>query len=111
MNPTDEASVPQVYAPQIIFGDYPLHPDAEQQMTEPLVGVDLEDTRAVWVREGTKWMRLCDVPEDCAHRGSACLVNDDIVVVCFDVIFTFSISTKQWKRLNSMPAPRYESSI
>ena len=64
----------------------------------------------VWVLDDTKFVKLCDVPKECPAVGRICLVLDDIVVVCEGVTLSFSLSTKQWKRLNRMPAYRGNSS-
>ena len=79
---------------------------------DTLIAVQLPgyETSGVWVLEDTKFVKLCDVPKECLDVGRICLVSDDIVVVGERVTLSFSLSTKQWKRLNRLPTFRYSSS-
>ena len=81
-----------------------------RDMKDKLIAVDIGDTRAVWVLEDTKWIKLCNVPKECPKYGCICLVCDDIVIVSRPVTLLFSLSTKQWKKLSRMPNSRYFTS-
>ena len=69
-----------------------------------------EDTRGVWVLENSEWVKLCKLPDECSMTGCICPVLDDLVVVYKDITLSFSLSTKQWKRLKQMPTSRQVSS-
>ena len=76
---------------------------------DKLIAVDLNKTRAVWFLEDTKWLKLCGVPKECPKIARIYLVSANIVVVGMGETLNFSLSTKQWKRLNIMPAYRPNS--
>ena len=76
---------------------------------DKLIAVDLNKTRAVWFLEDTKWLKLCGVPKKCPKIARIYLVSANIVVVGMGETLNFSLSTKQWKRLNRMPAYRPNS--
>ena len=76
-----------------------------------MMAVDIHKVRAVWVLEDSKWMKLCDVPTECPNDGCICLVSDDIVIVHEDLTLSFSLSTKQWKKLTRMPTSRILASV
>ena len=77
---------------------------------DKLMAVDLSDTRAVWILENSKWEKLCGLSEECPYAGCIALVSDDLVILDKDVTLSFSLSTKQWKRLKQMPTSRLYSS-
>ena len=81
-------------------------------MQDKQIAVDVGATMAMWVREDSQWVKLCNVPEECPKYGCICLVSNDIVIVSSDATLLFSLSTKQWKKLSRMPTSRdYTSAV
>ena len=94
---------------------------AEKKRKDNLPAVDVfGDTRAVWMRESTEWVKLCDVPDECPDHCSVGVSHvSDGIVVAGGWLFPcqvrsqchhFSPSTGQWRQLENMRTPRYWSS-
>ena len=77
---------------------------------DKLMAVDVFHSKAVWVLEVGKWGKLCGLPNECLECCCISLVCDHLVFVCKHVTLSFSLSTKQWKRLKQMPTSRSSSS-
>ena len=74
-----------------------------------------KNTRAVWMRKSTEWVKECDVPDECPIEGvCVCHVSDGLVVVGGKIAedkpssqcHHFSLFTGQWKKLANMATPR-----
>ena len=91
---------------------------AEMKKKNALLAVDVwGNTRAVWMRESTEWVKQCGVPDECPiENDSVCVsrVSDGLVVAGGWIglgkpssqCHHFSLSTGQWRKLENMRTPR-----
>ena len=105
-----------------LMGDHIAQRLAEWNRKNPLLAVDVRDTRAVWMRESTEWVKQCDVPDECPKYYSVCVsrVSDGLVVAGGRMVGTvfepssqchhFSLFTGKWRQLENMRTPRYWAS-
>ena len=82
-----------------------------------LLAMDVRgNTRAVWMRESTEWVKLCAVPDEGHKHYGVCVsrVSDGLVVAGGAIEYGklssqchhFSLSTGQWRQLENMRKPR-----
>ena len=80
-----------------------------RDMKDTLMALDLF-SREVVVLKKSKWKKLCVLPQKRPLNACICIVANELVIVGEDVTLSFSLSTKQWKRLKQIPTPRPNSS-
>ena len=91
----------------------------KEAMKNTLLAVDVRDTRAVWVRESTEWVKQCHVPDEYPLEGVCVSHVSDGLVIAGGMIehgtpnsqcHHFSLSTRQWRKLENMRTSRYYAS-
>ena len=96
---------------------------AEKKRKDTMLAVDVL-MGAVWMRESAKWMKVCGVVHQCPNNYGVCVsrVSDGMVVAggywelgedSLEVSSQcnhFSLSTGQWRELESMRTPRHWAS-
>ena len=94
--------------------------EAGEGKKDILIAVHVEgEKRGVWVLEGLRWVKQCDVPKDLPEdRVCFCAVADGLLAMGGVIIeqpspacYHYSLSERRWKKLPDMITPKKHSQV